>query len=120
MSAPGISWLPPPYVSGSAGGPPGMVRMRPLVSSAGVATGYNVLPPFGPPPRMPPSHLRGSGGIAAGARGGPLPLRGPPPMGLMGPVPPPRELISVPTSLQEEGAESGKRSVKEAGLDAVN
>lgn len=92
--------------------------MRPLVSSA---TGYNVLPPFGPPPRMPPSHLRGSAGIGAGARGGagPLPLRGPPPMGLMGPVPPPRELISVPTNLQEEAIESGKRSVKEAGLDPV-
>ncbi len=39
-------------------------------------------------------------------------------MGLLGPAPPPRELINVPTA--EEGIETGsKRSVREAGLDAV-
>lgn len=69
-------------------------------------------PPFGHPNshRLPPPHMR---------LRGPMPPRGPPPMGLLGPAPPPRELISVPTA-SEDGVESGpKRSVREAGLDNV-
>lgn len=67
-------------------------------------------PPFGHPThRLPPPHIR---------MRGVLPPHGPPPIGLTGPAPPPRELISVPTG--EEGVEGvTKRTVKEAGLDAV-
>lgn len=88
--APGISWPPPPLVGLRPLGPP---------------------PPFGHPPshRLPPPHMRIRG---------PLPPRGPPPMGLLGSAPPPRELINVPTA--EDGNDSGlKRSVREAGLDSV-
>lgn len=84
------------------GGPPGLVGLRPVGPP----------PSFGHPPshRLPPPHMRIRG---------PLPPRGPPPMGLLGAAPPPRELISVPTA--EEGVEGvSKRSMKEAGLDTVS
>ncbi|XP_032788701.2 RNA-binding protein 26 [Daphnia magna] len=87
--APGISWPPPPLVGLRPLGPP---------------------PPFGHPPshRLPPPHMRIRG---------PLPPRGPPPMGLLGSAPPPRELINVPTA--EDGIDAGvKRTVREAGLDS--
>lgn len=115
--APGISWPPPPYAAGSTGAPPGMSGMRPLGPPGNAGPGYNAPPPFGHMSRMPPPHMRGSGGLATR---GPLPPRGPPPMGLLGPAPPPRELISVPTNLPEETAESVKRNCKEAGLENVS
>ena len=70
--------------------------------------GFNGPPPFGPPPRLPPPpHMRGPAPPHMAGRGVS--------MGLLGAAPPQRELISVPTGMEEAAAQ--KRSEKEAGLE---